>query len=306
MKGMNRRGFIKTSLAIGAASALGGRVLPDGLLYAAGRPDLAVVSGGEPFRSALKAVDALGGMGRFVSKGDRVGLLINSPFGNPGTHVDPDVALSVVKRLHEAGAGRIVSLKGEPGGYWDGAQRIDQYREMVETVRPAGGYVEKTIPGGLALKKADVVKDLLECDVFVNVAIVKHHQGTNFSCLMKNMMGALPHATCRYFHMGTGKPGWYGDLDHMHQCIADVNLVRKPDLAIVDATSFITTNGPFGPGKLASAGQVLAGRDPVLADAYGATLMGHDPERIGMIPRAAALGIGSADLGKAAIFKLDG
>ncbi len=310
MENMDRRGFLKKSLTLGAASALGYRVLTDaadltrGRAFAAGGPDLSVVSGGKPFEMTRKAVASQGGMERVVSRGDRVGLLINSPFGNPGTHVAPDVALAVVTLCYDAGAADIISLKGEPGGYWDGARRIGEFREMVGAIKEAGPYVDRPVTGGLALKKTEVVKDLLSCDVFLNISIVKHHQGTNFSCLLKNMMGALPHSACRYFHMGTGKSGWYGDLDHMHQCIADVNLIRKPDMTVVDATSFITTNGPFGPGKLADAAKVLAGTDPVLADAYGATLMGHDPRKIGMIQRAAALGIGSADLKHAAIAEL--
>ncbi|MCU0288649.1 MAG: DUF362 domain-containing protein [Acidobacteria bacterium] len=53
----------------------------------------------------------------------------------------------------------------------------------------------------------------------------------------------------RSFH----KPNWTNDLAdirHLDQCIADLNTIIKPNLCIVDATEFITTNGPFSPGNL--------------------------------------------------------
>jgi len=39
------------------------------------------VEGPDYFNSTLKAVDLLGGMGRFVKPGSTVGLLANSPLG---------------------------------------------------------------------------------------------------------------------------------------------------------------------------------------------------------------------------------
>jgi uncharacterized protein (DUF362 family) len=89
----------------------------------------------------------------------------------------------------------------------------------------------------------------------------------------------------------------------MNQCIADINLIRKPDLCVVDSTEFISTNGPFGPGKLIKPQKVVAGTDPVLADAYCCTLLGLDPKNVGMLDKAAKHGLGNADLIKANILQ---
>ena len=120
------------------------------------------------------------------------------------------------------------------------------------------------------------------------------------------MMGALPHSTCMFFHKGTGGKGWYDDLDHLNQCIADLNLIRKPDLVIADATEFITTNGPYGPGEMAKPLQVVAGTDRVLVDAYCCTLLGLKPEKVETIRRAAEHKLGQADLKKATIGRAEG
>jgi len=295
MNSVNRRTFIKTGIAAGAAAVTGGGVFSRAI-SAPPPPDLAEARGKDLYDTARQAVDRLGGITRFVTRGDRVGLLINSPFRNPGTHTHPDVALAVAALCREAGARKMTTLKNPPGGYWDPAEHAVSEAETLKLLIPAGGaYSDHQLKGTQALKKADIIRELFEVDVFINISIVKHHVGTNFSCILKNMMGALPHHTCRYFHMGTGKPGWYGDLDHMNRCIADINSVRPPDLSVVDASSFILTNGPFGPGKLATENAVVAGVDPVLTDAYCCRFLNLDPESVGMIQAAAEMGLGKAD-----------
>lgn len=300
-----RREFIKTGIVAGTAAVYGTAAFPRAGLAAAS-PELAVVSGGDAYTNALRAVDALGGMGKFVSKGSKVGLLVNSPFGNPGTHTDPDVALAVLKGCWDAGAKSVISLKSEPAGYWDGGTKAASLKDAVAALTPCSDdYVTHTLSGTRSLKEADVIRELFEVDVFINVSIAKHHTGTNFSCILKNMMGALPHHTCRFFHMGTGKAGWYGDLDHMSRCIAEINSVRRPDLSIADATRFITSNGPFGPGNLVTGNTVVAGVDPLLTDAYCSRYLDLKPDEVGMIREAAAMGLGKADPARAAVLELE-
>ena len=104
----------------------------------------------------------------------------------------------------------------------------------------------------------------------------------------------------RTFH----KPGWktdIADIKHLDQCIADLNTVLKPALCIVDATEFIITNGPFGPGKLHKPKKVVAGVDRVAVDAYCSTLWGLNPKDIFTITMAHELGIGQIDLKKVRI-----
>jgi uncharacterized protein (DUF362 family) len=127
--------------------------------------------------------------------------------------------------------------------------------------------VKVEIPGGLSLKDARVTKDLWDCDVFINISITKHHEGVLYTGALKNMMGLCAFLTNSYFHLGTLKLGWFADLDHLSQCIADLNLVRKPDLCISDATTFITEKGPYGPGKLASP-ETVASTNRVSLDAF--------------------------------------
>jgi uncharacterized protein (DUF362 family) len=112
------------------------------------------------------------------------------------------------------------------------------------------------------------------------------------------MMGLTTRKTNVSFHLGSGVRN---DPDYLAQCIADLNLVRKPDLTVADAIEFITGNGPSGPGPLKRMDLVVAGTDPVAVDAFGATCLDMSPSDILTVTKAYDHGIGEMDLGKLSV-----
>ncbi len=308
---ITRRSFLKK-----AACVTGGALLSPGPLTALAqtnpqgpaletKPDLVAVKSKDTFAAAQTAIQELGGIEAFVKRGDRVGLLVNSPFKNVGASVHPDVVLAVLEKCIEGGAREVRYLKDPYRGYWDRSSRSGQFSTMIKSLKYEGGdHVKVEIPGGVALKEAKVTKDLSECDVFINISITKHHEGVHYSGALKNMMGLCPFSTNSFFHWGTLRLGWYGDLDHLNQCIADLNLVRKPALCLSDATTFITENGPYGPGKLGSAESVVASTNPVSLDAFCCRFLGLQPENVLMIPKASRHGLGNMTLSRLRIKSL--
>jgi uncharacterized protein (DUF362 family) len=311
MTALTRRGFLKRTAAVGAASLMGERIIrglvgvTGGSARAAEIPDLVAVKGSDPFAATLSAVEGLGGMARFVSPGDRVGLLVNSPFKHKGASVDPAVTLAVMAQCRDAGAKEIRYLKDPHRGYWERTPLAARLTDLIDGLKPESGRRrEVAIEKGLALKKAKVTEDLFGCDVFINVSITKHHKGVHYSGALKNMMGLCPFSTNSYFHFGTLEGvGWYEDVHHLSQCIADLNLVRPPDLCLSDATAFITENGPYGPGPLTRLGTVVATHNAVALDAYCCGLLGLAPTEVLMIQKAAAHGLGPADVKRLRIDK---
>ena len=309
-KKISRRSFIKKTVMLGAASIAGERVFHavagswERPVFASDEIDLSVAKGRDPFAATQKAVEQLGGMGRFVSRNSRVGLLVNWPFRNIGAHVRPDVVLALVGMCYEAGAKEICTLSPEFSGYWQTSTLSAKFQDEIRSLKPSSGnYVEQEIKQGKSLRKAQIIKDLLECDVFIDVPLTKDHEGCKFSGAMKNMMGLAPHSTCRIFHSGANGQarGYYDDVDHLSQCIADLNLIRRPDLCVSDSTEFITDKGPYGPGPMKKPDLVVASTDRVLIDSYCCRLLGLEPKGISMIIRAAQFGLGIMDLGKAKI-----
>jgi uncharacterized protein (DUF362 family) len=299
---MDRREFLKLNAALGLSAALGAPGAANALGKTPGRPlqgdpvDIAVITGTDYFQNAVSAVEMLGGMSRFVPNGATVGLLLNSPWRNPGTYTNPDVALAVLKMCIDAGAADIFCLKDTPRGYWQRSALAERYADEISGLRSPGRRRTVEIPNGKKLKQADVARELMESDVIINVPIVKDHNGSRFTCGLKNMMGACSRSTNRFFHFGSGADDWYDDVDHLSQCIADLNLVRKPGLLLVDATEFVTANGPAGPGPMARPQKVVAGTDPVAVDACCAEILGRRIDDIQMIEMAYEHGLGEKDL----------
>jgi len=309
---MERRDFIKKSLVVGASSFVGSTVLSrisEKTLIPViqeGGLDIAVVKGADYYGSTVKAVEHLGGMQTFVTKGARVGLLINSPWRNPGTYTNPDVALAVVEMCYDAGAKEIYSVEGASEAYWRRSSLAGQFAEEIGSLKSSGGKdLRVDIPKGKKLKQADVSRTLMECDVVINIPIAKDHEGTHFTCTLKNMMGASPYLTNRFFHHGSGAEGAYDDVPHLSQCIADLNLVRKPDLFVVDATEFVTTNGPGGPGEMKKPRKIVAGTDGVAVDAYCAEVRGLKSQDVLMITMAHEHGLGEMNVGKLTVKEVD-
>jgi len=138
-----------------------------------------------------------------------------------------------------------------------------------------------------SLKEWLYYKDCLEADRFINIPVAKTHSEARLTLCLKNMMGAIG--------------GWRGRCHvGLHQNIADMNLVLRPDLHVLDCTRILLKNGPSG-GNVADTAVknlIFAGTDPVALDAQGTTLFGLKASDISYIIRAQALGLGEMDLGK--------
>lgn len=300
---INRREFIKQGAAFGASAVAGAFALPS-LLSKHWTPeniDITVVQGDDCFASTHKAVEMLGGMTKFVRPGSRVSLLANSVWDRPGTYTNPDIVIAVVSMCLAAGAKEIRSIENRPGDYWERGSLHRKFEKELKNLASGGRKIELRLETWKSLRRAEVAQSLIECDVFINIPIVKDHAGTHATGVLKNMMGACPSSTNRFFHTGSGASGAYEDVEFLSQCIADLNLVRQPDLCVADATQFITTNGPAGPGRLKKLNKVVAGKNCVSVDAYCATLLDLKPEEVLMIPYAHQHGLGEMDLKQLAI-----
>jgi uncharacterized protein (DUF362 family) len=157
---------------------------------------------------------------------------------------------------------------------------------------------------GKALKKTSVVREFLDCDVYFNLPIIKHHVGVGMSGNLKNLMGVNNNPSNQFFHAGSGAKGEYDDIPFLAQCVADLNTLRKPDLCVADAVEFLLTNGPAGPGELRKLGKVILGTDPVAVDAYGSPFINLKAADVLMITRSVEAGLGRMDVAKLAVEEL--
>ena len=305
---LDRRSFIKAGALLGltplvprgiSAHAFSDKCF---LPAAAGNPEVAIVKGADYYKATIKALDLLGGMKHFVTKNATVGLLINSRYDKPGTYVKPEIALAVLKMCVDAGASGFYSIEGVSERYWNRSELSGRFEQEIKGIKQGSDqFVDVEIPKGISLKKAEIARAFLDCDVLINLAIVKDHEGIRTTGTLKNIMGATSAPTNRYFHLGNNAKGYYDDVQFLSQCIADANLLRKPALCVMDATEFITTNGPFGPGKVAKVQKIIAGADPVAVDSVGVGMLGLNAHDIVKIRLAYEHGLGEMNRDKMAI-----
>lgn len=303
-KRIKRREFAKITGKAGIYGLIGTAVLP-GLLKGMGSmttPDISVVNGTDYYTATIKAVEMIGGIQKFVPSGSKVGILINSGFDVKGAYVNPDISLAILKMCFDAGASEVCSLQYIEPDYWNRTDKKQTHTEylsrllVIDSNKFPAEYNEKDYvkfsppEAAISLKEAEVVKAWLDCDVFINVPIAKHHATTLLTGALKNTMGVNTRKSNVTFHLGSGVRN---DPEYLAQCIVDLNRMRKTDLCIVDATEFIITNGPGGPGELKKPDKVLAGTDIVAVDALCGLILGYETEDILTTVKGHEAGLGS-------------
>jgi uncharacterized protein (DUF362 family) len=300
---MDRREFLKRAAALGVAVGAGRwLVMPEGL-WAMAPPDkpravIAQAEGGDWDRITGEAIQKLGGMEKFVHPGETVVVKPNMAWDRSpemAANAHPDVVRQVVELCLDAGAKQVKVLDHtchdarkayKNSGIQDAVLSLKDRRAVVEFVDQRR-FIKIKAEKAKSLKEWLYYKDCLEADRFINIPVAKHHSEARLTLCLKNMMGAIG--------------GWRGRCHiGLHQNIADMNLVLRPDLHVLDCTRILLRNGPTGGdvADVAVKNLVFAGPDPVALDAQGATLFGLAPEDIGYIARAHALGLGEMDLDK--------
>jgi uncharacterized protein (DUF362 family) len=259
---------------------------------------LAVARGAraDPAELTRRAIAALGGIERFVKPGADVIVKPNicTAYHGPeyATTTNPQVVAAIVSLCLGAGAKRVRVMDYPFGGSPQSAYAVSG---IEDAVKAAGGqmevmssmrYREIAIPEGRALKKTKVYGDILDADTVIDVPIAKNHGSATLTLSMKNLMGVVQNRN------GMHAQG-------LHQSIADLCTVVRPQLAVVDATRILLRNGPTG-GNLDDVKQmdtVIASADMVAADSYAATLFGLTGQDIDYIRFGAEMGLGQMELG---------
>lgn len=299
----DRRDFLKKVLlavTVGSAIPWGewAPVFGAHTALAAGAPPLVgVAKNGSPEALTRAAVEKLGGMKKFVAKGDNVIVKPNIGWDRTpelAANSHPEVVKTVVTMCLEAGAKSVKVIDrtcNDPrrcykrSGIQDAVLSLNDPAAVIEHIDERK-FVDIPLknPAG-SLKSWTFYKDALEADKVINVPVAKHHNATRLTMSLKNVMGIL----------GGNRGNIHHDLDRN---IAELNQVFRFHLHILDAVRVLTANGPQG-GKVKDVRElhtVAASIDPVALDAFGATLFGITAADVPHILLAAKLGLGQSDL----------
>lgn len=272
----------------GAASAL----LPDFTSRTAG-PRLAIVTGQDRAAMVRRGLEALGGIGRFIQRGDRVMLKVNAAFATPAilsatTH--PELAAELVRLCLAAGAASVL-VTDNPINDPDSCFHLTG---IGPAVRAAGGtlvlpraaqFAPGTLAGGRLIRDWPILHEPFRgITKLIGVAPVKQHNRAGASMTMKNWYGLL----------GGRRNQFHQDINGI---IVELAMLVRPTFVVLDGTASMMANGPTG-GSLADlkpTQTLVVSTDGVAADAFGATLLDRTHRDLPYLGRAAELGLGTVD-----------
>lgn len=302
---MNRRDFLRAMGLAGAAAVIDISGVGSAVAQTASRAktgaDLVAVMGGEPDKMLIRMLAEYGGIEKFVKKGMKVVLKPNIGWDRTpelAGNTNPVLVGEMVRQCLKAGASQVVVFDHTCHNWIKCYENSGIQKAVVD----AGGkmvpahdqtyYVDVDLPRGKKLKKAQIHKELVDCDVWFNMPILKHHGGAKLTISMKNYMGIV----------------WDRQVFHkedLQQCIADiVTFNKKPALHIVDAYRSLVQNGPQGKSAddVVMLRSLLASADPVAVDTASLKLFAQAKpvtmEAVSHIGNAERLMLGTTNLNK--------
>ena len=303
---ISRRDFLKITAGVAVVS-----LLPKSFL-GTGNNEISYpvigVARGKKSQLVKAAINAIGGIDKFIAQGDKVCIKPNMSFAanvDCGAITSPEVVKQTVELCIDAGASKVIILDHtiadpklciEKSGLEKAL--IDKKIVSLLTLTKERQFTEIEVPQGKELQSIKIPKIIQTADKLINLPTAKSHSATGVSLGIKNLMGLI-------WDRG------YLHRVNLHRAIAELATVIKPNLTIVDATRALISGGPGGPGKTVELNTVIAGEDIVAVDSYTVGLTPwYDKSFTGAnvkyIAAASELGLGEIDTKKILIKKTDG
>ncbi len=299
---MKRRDFLKKGISAGIVTGslltLGraGKIFANTTLNNSLPYDLVAIKDGEADKMFDKAIEAMGGMKKFVKPGQKVVVKPNIGWDvipEKAANTNPRLVKRIIEHCFQAGAKKVYVFDhtcDEWKKCYKNSGIENAAKDAGATVAPGHAesyYQSVDVPKGKRLKNAKEHELILESDVFINVPILKHHGSARLTIAMKNLMGIVWDR--RFWHR-----------NNLQQCIADYVSYRKPDLNIVDAYRVMLRNGPRGVSKadVSTMKYQIISDDIVAADAAAAKIFGSSVDKVPHIEIAGENGYGQTDLSK--------
>jgi uncharacterized protein (DUF362 family) len=242
---------------------------------------VSIAKGFDADRMVHEAVEHLGGIGCFITKGSTVVIKPNAGHErapDSSVNTSPEVVKAVIMEVKKASPGRIILAESSAIGCdtmacleVSGIKRAAEEAGVddIIDIKKDRDLVERKIEHPTSsIKKVMLPRFLLEADHMVNVPIFKSHVSMVFSCALKNLKGVVQDVHHYVMH-----------TTNLSAAMMDLGDVFRPDLTIADLIRPMEGFGPHS-GTPCEFGAVLASRDMVALDATACRLVGLDLGRV--------------------------
>ncbi|MDA3812228.1 MAG: DUF362 domain-containing protein [Spirochaetaceae bacterium] len=231
-------------------------------------------------------------------KEELIGLkpnLVVSKKASSGATTHPEFVSGVISFLQEKGFNNLKIVEGSwVGDSTERAFKVCGYSDISKKYNVPLVDLQKD---DSVLYKASngeyrICNSVMELDRLINMPVLKGHCQTSVTCALKNLKGCIPDSEKRRYHR-----------EGLHQPIADLNEILRPDLILVDG---LQGDPDFEEGGNPCRMNLFLGAvDPVLADSYVTGLLGLTIDDVPYIGKAADLGVGSIFSDKSVITYLN-
>lgn len=242
------------------------------------------------------SIGLLGGIGKFVSPGERVLLKVSllmrrKPEKATTTH--PAVARAVAELVKEAGGRPLIG--DSPGGYHFYTRRaleaVYDTCGMLEAAEKSGAElnwdteaVDVPYPEGRVIKLVKTILPVLEADKIISIPRIKTHMMTVYSGAVKNLFGIIPGSYKAEYHLRFEDVADFADL------LVDLCLFAAPCLTVMDAVVGMEGYGPTN-GSPRQVGLVVSSADAFALDAVAADVIGLKGRQVPTIVKSAERGL---------------
>jgi uncharacterized protein (DUF362 family)/Pyruvate/2-oxoacid:ferredoxin oxidoreductase delta subunit len=264
------------------------------------RATVAVVACGSYERSEVesavrRAVELVGGVGRFVRQGERILLkpnLLSAKAPERAITTHPEVARAMIGLVRDAGA--TPEMGDSPGGAIRGVERVWRNTGFLDLSEEAGVPLRSFEASGSeersgARRAYMIAKPVLEADGVINLPKMKTHVLTLYTGAIKNMYGVVPGFMKGRLHSVAPRPVPFSRL------LVDIFSLVPPRLSVMDAVVAMEGDGPSG-GSPRHVGAILASADAVALDAVASGMMGYRERQVPTVRLAEDAGLGVAGL----------
>ena len=231
------------------------------------------------------------------SKNARIAIKPNLVSPTPasyGATTHPEIIAGIIEYLKDHDFHNLVIMESSwVGDKTEDAFLVCGYQDLSDRYQVPLIDLQKaeSVKRDCAGMKLSLCKPALDADFLINVPVLKGHCQTRITCALKNMKGLIPNREKRRFHsMGLHKP------------IAHLNTEIRQDFIVID---HICGDLDFEDGGHPVVRNcIMAACDPVLTDALVCRMLHYDLEDVPYVNLAQSLGVGSADLDGADIYKI--
>jgi len=246
----------------------------------------------------VRTIDSLGGIRKFVSRGDRVLLKPNLLSGNPperAVTTHPAFIKGVARIVLEAGG--IPSIGDSPA--LASLHRVAKKSGVTQVAKELGikflEFTDSVIVSpqkNHLYKKIEIARPLLEVDKVINLPKIKTHSQMLMTLGVKNLFGCVVGKRKAIWHLEAGK-----DRDAFATMLLEIYARINPALTLVDGIVGMEGNGP-GRGDPRHIGLIIGGKDGVAIDRVIAQILKIESRLIPTLRVAERKGYGETNLEK--------